>query len=1595
MNSNVKKTFAAESSAQISSMFERKILNRDGASSAVVNDSSSAAAAIQNTQQQKHSRVIKQIFTLDAKKLKSLGIESNILSAITKFNGRKSMAAAPSASGTAKRTATLPMAVQCTSPTGSRTSELAKSPASGSLTTIMATSASTKCNQKEEMKCVQPTNIADKKVHVLSDVVLNEVNLGCLSVAVASKSIKNVLIGTLKPTKPITEASTPPVKEPEQCVESAENLNQSFEVTFYGFDLSEEEIARIQWIDFNAIKRPTPTIEPETEGRNDDSISESEKTQEVVDDASDAVSDLSMGELIYTARLAIENGDDCADDSQSELTADDTTHEDSHNEHNCSSSDDNIDKNKMIDDFLSSMKTSFFANDPVDDDDEEETERAAAATTSGDDTEDELYTKLISKPIHTNEYSRRSSATIENIGSDVELTIIPDAANEIEIEFAVPSIDPSIDIPSPQIVTSTESEPIIDTEITDTPIVTEEEIVPSTPPIPVPSKRRGRKPKHEQMVTESAPIEFEITFETPIDAAPEPDPEKPVSTSQRGRRRTQRIIGDYFQTSNVKQIPVEAPPSKTVKKEVENAAIVENQIVPPTSTPGRRGRKRKLEEETVAIDPVPLVETPSISITPRARGRKRKRSISEVTSTDTQTEANCLIKTESQDQIDEIPPAPKRGRKKREDDQANSSVVVDETPPQPKRGRGKKTKNSIPAPVNAAKSFTCGNCKEDVPVQRWKKHENSHYGLGWRDGLDSAIDLNDDSIIARLMQQFMKRRKIQYFTCAKCGEKKRSTVGFISHMQVCGLSPEELEGARVACEHCGKTYRKASLPSHIQGFCPVLRIKQQQKEAARRAAIEAERAQEENENEQTEEQPGDSSRPRRRAAAKSRRKKKKRNFQETTPKITAADFVRKLRVTGGTFIGWNAALRDDNIIRCSTAECTFTTMTPEAMHKHYKACMSSLKCALCTYAVNEIEKLLEHISADHAETIEEMNAKNTVTRGSDEENENDEDEDFHASGDEHSSSDYSSSGVESSDWSSEDEWDSECDDRRLRVKHKKSKRVRSVPYLMETTAASMWRMVRAHYQDILQFGDKNYPHTMQWTRQFIADNYDRDTFPIKDVGGTVRLVSDPRKYLKMFNSNSILFRNSTSIAYAVDDTLQPNAVEDAHPSNAVEVDENEWKQLPLFGSHSQDVGSKSPILFCGGPIVAMEWIPFPVEYEGPQMLVICTRNPNGQYTILRGETRKCEYMIQVWRITMRTKTEIEQCEFVYGIGCDDGSILSMKMCPSSAYVKDKQLGLLAVPCQNGNVNILSLPCDAPNGKQPKIIATRPKIVLHLGETQATVSQLTWSRTKDHTIICAGYTNGMIAIWDLCNLKSTYLCHRNADGSQVLQPQRIFQPTQKCVTIIELHGDHENVPRWLLVGSFDRKIAIYDLNDPFPNKLSTETFTSRLISGNWPIHWPHYICLYDSAMGSGGASSSVKPVHEIYNLAQSRNLSFNGTPSNMAFNDWLNCCIYGNDNGDLFFIRFQQLLLHDRLDSSSDLKIIGTTNVVECDAHQRIVFNDIKPIADAEKCRPMRRPPVDDMAPTKVNRVACNGNESHHKCYAVGYEAGFCRINWLP
>lgn len=123
-----------------------------------------------NTNSNEPKRVIKQIVSLDSKKFKALGIESNILSALTKFNGKEKTKSQIKSTSTTNCGQT---STQTVTKNQRSTESGVQQPASISVAHIPPIRSNIALRIASP-QCKSPETPATKKIHVLSNVLLNK-----------------------------------------------------------------------------------------------------------------------------------------------------------------------------------------------------------------------------------------------------------------------------------------------------------------------------------------------------------------------------------------------------------------------------------------------------------------------------------------------------------------------------------------------------------------------------------------------------------------------------------------------------------------------------------------------------------------------------------------------------------------------------------------------------------------------------------------------------------------------------------------------------------------------------------------------------------------------------------------------------------------------------------------------------------------------------------------------------------------------------------------------------------------------------------------------------------------------------------------------------------------------------------------------------------------------------------------------------------------------------------------------------------------------------------------------------------------------------
>lgn len=131
-----------------------------------------------------------------------------------------------------------------------------------------------------------------------------------------------------------------------------------------------------------------------------------------------------------------------------------------------------------------------------------------------------------------------------------------------------------------------------------------------------------------------------------------------------------------------------------------------------------------------------------------------------------------------------------------------SSHVTSGRPTLQEKATMERKRNETKKLLEKLKYFHCGNCQKDVTKQKWKDHWVNHGGIAWIDGFEKAINLNDWEDSLRRFVNNMKTYKVPSLICSICSEERKSALGHLSHIIVCGFDDETVESRKKECTTC-------------------------------------------------------------------------------------------------------------------------------------------------------------------------------------------------------------------------------------------------------------------------------------------------------------------------------------------------------------------------------------------------------------------------------------------------------------------------------------------------------------------------------------------------------------------------------------------------------------------------------------------------------------------------------------------------------------------------------------------------------------------------------------------------------------------------
>lgn len=169
-----------------------------------------------------------------------------------------------------------------------------------------------------------------------------------------------------------------------------------------------------------------------------------------------------------------------------------------------------------------------------------------------------------------------------------------------------------------------------------------------------------------------------------------------------------------------------------------------------------------------------------------------------------------------------------------------------------------------------------------------------------------------------------------------------------------------------------------------------------------------------------------------------------------------------------------------------------------------------------------------------------------------------------------------------------------------------------------------------------------------------------------------------------------------------------------------------WQHLDRFQSQSNH--KNTHILFCGGPIRTLVWVP-QTDYKDQYLAVSCQTNGDSPYISSRSASQTC---LQIWRQRITDQT----MELQYCVALDNGPIRCVTFCPSGGCdTLANRLAIAAVPTISGDVHLLALPSPdettttsttIPLGGMLKIA---PSVVLQSCGQSGQITHIAWSKVN--------------------------------------------------------------------------------------------------------------------------------------------------------------------------------------------------------------------------------------------------------------------------
>lgn len=178
-----------------------------------------------------------------------------------------------------------------------------------------------------------------------------------------------------------------------------------------------------------------------------------------------------------------------------------------------------------------------------------------------------------------------------------------------------------------------------------------------------------------------------------------------------------------------------------------------------------------------------------------------------------------------------------------------------------------------------------------------------------------------------------------------------------------------------------------------------------------------------------------------------------------------------------------------------------------------------------------------------------------------------------------------------------------------------------------------------------------------------------------------------------------------------------------------------WSTLPIYQS-TQAAAGDSFILYGGGPVRQVDWIPVPLQQSSQYLAVLCKRDASEIVMHSIGQSEQC-CSLQIWMIEKLPLRLSEAAKtlptLVYCVAYDLGPVLTWAFCPSGAFSEDR-LGLVAMPTRAGDVHVIALPRTIDGDHVAPMLRVDPVLILtfrrRAGHQKGDqITKIAWSKVR--------------------------------------------------------------------------------------------------------------------------------------------------------------------------------------------------------------------------------------------------------------------------